>query len=117
MTAEQAAQSTDHYSLLQVHPRASEPIIHAAYRVMAAQYPPHEPENGEICRRLNEAKETLLDPVKRLEYDKRSYFLFKQKTEYEIEAKIGEGGFGKTYKGTHLLTKSAACLKHCSRIS
>lgn len=36
---------------------------------------------------------------------------------YKIISRIGEGGFGKTYKAEHLLSGNFACFKHCSRLS
>lgn len=62
----------NYYELLNVDRKASEDDIKRAYRMMAKKYHPDinkSPEASKIIVSLNEAKDTLLDPVKRRDYD------------------------------------------------
>lgn len=62
----------NYYELLNVDRNASEEEIKKAYRTMAKKYHPDinkSSEAGKIIVSLNEAKDTLLDPLKRSEYD------------------------------------------------
>ena len=62
----------NYYELLNVDRKASEEDIKRAYRSMAKKYHPDinkSPEASKIIVSLNEAKDTLLDPVKRRDYD------------------------------------------------
>lgn len=68
----------DHYRILDVTRDATESEIKKAYRKMAAGYHPDRVESlgprikdfaMDEMRKLNEAKETLLDPEKRRRYD------------------------------------------------
>ncbi|MBI2124876.1 hypothetical protein HYT92_03735 [Candidatus Pacearchaeota archaeon] len=36
---------------------------------------------------------------------------------YRVLELIGEGGFGKTYKGEHIMLKEPVCIKHAAYIS
>jgi len=63
----------DYYELLQVDPRASDEVIHKAYRVLAARYHPDAAGRGDESRMrlLNEAYYVLSDPARRAQYDRR----------------------------------------------
>jgi DnaJ-class molecular chaperone len=70
---------TDFYKLLGVEINATHEQITKAYREKAKDY--HADKNlnaeklaNELMSQLNEAKETLLDPQKRLEYDYKMGF-------------------------------------------
>lgn len=68
--------SQDHYETLEVSPRASLEVIEAAYRVLAKRHHPDRAEAAgraeaeERMRCLNEARDTLRDPISRREYDR-----------------------------------------------
>lgn len=62
----------NYYELLNVDRNASSNDIKQAYRSMAKKYHPDinkSPEASKIIISLNDAKDTLLDPVKRKDYD------------------------------------------------
>lgn len=62
----------NYYELLNIDKKASEEEIKKAYRSMAKKYHPDinkSPEASKIIVSLNEAKDTLLDPIKRRDYD------------------------------------------------
>ncbi len=63
----------DYYELLGIKKEASEQEIKSAYRKMAKKYHPDINKNedaNKIIISLNEAKETLLDQEKRIQYDR-----------------------------------------------
>ena len=108
-----------HYRTLEVSPRASQPVIKAAYRELARLHHPYQGGKGIDLVKLNEAYEILSDPAKRRAYDATG------ETDatgtiignYRVLAEIAEGGFGTTYKGEHILTGEPVCIKHCSQVS
>jgi curved DNA-binding protein CbpA len=62
----------DLYEILEVSPRASQDVIHAAYRVLARNiHPDHNAsfDAASTMRTLNAAYEVLKDPVRRARYD------------------------------------------------
>jgi len=62
----------NHYTILQVDPRAEPEVIQAAYRRLAAKHHPDvdpSPEAVERMKLLNAAYEVLSDSVKRREHD------------------------------------------------
>lgn len=64
--------ANDYYKLLQVDVEADPEMIEAAYRRLARRYHPDlnkSPEAAEMMRRLNEAKETLMNAATRRRYD------------------------------------------------
>lgn len=66
----------DFYAILGLAPSAEESVIRAAYRVLAQRYHPdrnhgNEEEAGRKMAELNEARDVLLDPIKRKNYDEQ----------------------------------------------
>lgn len=106
----------NYYELLEVHPRASQDVIHAAYRALAAKHPPHT--HPTKLKDFNIAKDVLLDEQKRRDYDRGlNEVTGKMVGNYKVLSRIAEGGFGVTYYGEHTLTGGPVCIKHCSSIS
>ena len=59
----------DYYEVLQVHPRAEDEVIRAAYRTLARKYhPDHGGDAGRMIA-LNDAWDVLGDPARRAAYD------------------------------------------------
>lgn len=105
----------DFYATLEVSPRASEEVVHSAYRALAVK---HSANNSKL-KRLNEAKEVLFDANRRKEYDDARTKQEKGKIigNYKILSEIAEGGFGKTYLAEHIILGNQVCIKHAHRIS
>jgi serine/threonine protein kinase len=109
----------DHYKTLQIDPRASGEVIKAAYQALIKIHHPDHAGDESIAKEINEAYQTLSNKRKRARYDKK----LNESSDgtvignYRILAKIAEGGFGTTYKGEHIITKSDVCIKHCSMVS
>jgi hypothetical protein len=61
----------DYYEVLQVSPNAEPETIHRVYRIMAQRFHPDNPETGDGERflLLNEAFETLSDPIRRARHN------------------------------------------------
>lgn len=64
------------YEILEVSEKASVEVIDRAYRVLAKKYHPdvqvdNKKESEEKMKQINEAYETLINPAKREEYDKK----------------------------------------------
>lgn len=110
---------TNYYDTLQVSPKASSDVIKAAYRALMKQHHPDANDTkGVQAVAINQAYETLADDTKRRNYDRQRRVPDpKIIGDYKLVSKIAEGGFGKTYKGEHLLTGQPVCIKHCSEIS
>lgn len=113
----------NHYELLQVSRHAELPVIEAAYKALLKIHHPDRGNtvHGETARRLGEAYNTLIDPRSRRRYDdemdKDFVLSGKRIGDYVVDSFIAEGGFGKTYKGYHVLTGGPVCIKHCNQIS
>lgn len=103
----------NHYNVLQVSERASEKVIHAAYRALALLYSNDESK----LKAINAAKEILLDAKLRDEYDRSRKVKIKQIGQYKIIKKIAEGGFGTTYYGEHIVLGTPVCIKHANSVS
>lgn len=65
--------ATNYYDLLQIHPRAEPETIHRVYKLFAARFHPDNLKTGdtERFRKIKDAYDTLIDPVRRAEYDRR----------------------------------------------
>jgi curved DNA-binding protein CbpA len=61
----------NYYDLLQINPRAETEAVERVYRMLAMRYQPDNKESGdpERFRLLQEAYETLRDPLRRAHYD------------------------------------------------
>lgn len=106
--------SSTHYDALQVLPYADEDVIRAAYHKLAQL----RRDNEEELKKLNIAKDVLLDTVKRKKYDKEiSDYMNKVIGNYKIKKLIAEGGFGRTYLGEHVTLKSPVCIKQAYNVS
>lgn len=109
-----------HYDVLEVSPRATVEVIEAAYRaLMKRHHPDVKATAGRTAMRLIEAKDVLTDPTRRAAYDAE---IAAGDTGvviggFRVDKALAEGGFGKTYLGTHILTGQPVCIKHCSNIS
>ena len=62
------------YEVLEVHPRASDAVIRAAYRCLAQKHHPDrsagDPAAGERLSLINRAYALLADPLRRARYDR-----------------------------------------------
>jgi len=97
------AAPVNYYDLLQINPRAEAEAVERVYRMLAARFHPDNRESGdpERFQLLQEAYETLRDPVRRTRYDAAleqgqasplSIFLGKEFTNgIDAEAKIRIG--------------------------
>ena len=108
----------DPYDLLQVNRRATTAVIEAAYRALMQVHHPDHNGSPEMATALNLAHQTLVDPAKRKEYDRKSREADPKVIDgYRILGKLAEGGFGKTYKAEETINGLPVCIKHCTEIS
>jgi len=106
------------YDLLEVSPRARTSVIDAAYKALVKEYHPDKGGDVRVATSLNNARDILLDEKRRKEYDSERYNLEgKIVGNYRVLSMIAEGGFGKTYKGEHVILKTPVCIKHGHKIS
>lgn len=110
---------TDLYALLQVHPRAQQEVIDAAYKSLLKLCAPRAMGDSEaLASRLGEAHVILSNPRERRKYDDyRKSSSGEMLGPYRLIKRIAEGGFGVTYKAEHTLLREHSCIKHCSEIS
>jgi len=114
----------DHYGILQVRPEASSEVIEAAYKALMKLHHPDRNATATMARYLNEAREVLVDPARRAEYDKLlrtnrpngRFGIGRIVGNYKIVRQIAEGGIGETYYAEHVINGKPACLKHCSKL-
>jgi serine/threonine protein kinase len=105
--------ATNPYQVLQVGTRATEPVIVAAFRALAKEYQ----GDGRRISEIQEARDVLLDPVRRKAVDAPPPKKGKQIGQYRILDEIAEGGFGITYKAEHIVVGAPVCLKHAFEAS
>ncbi len=103
--------TTDYYSVLEVHPKASPEVITAAFTALL------EIRSSEEVS-LKEAFAVIGNQKARAAYDlQRTTVIGKVFSGYRFGELIAEGGFGKTYKGEQIIGNMPVCLKHCYRLS
>lgn len=111
----------DLYALLQVHPRATQTVLKAAYHALVKENHPDKlgVEGHAKTKALNEAFATLSDTDLRRDYDeaRRGPTDSLQIGDYRVKSLIAEGGFGKTYLGEQVIVGEPVCIKHCSEVS
>ncbi len=108
----------DLFDILEVSPRASEEVVHAAFRALMVKH--HPDRNGgddSRSKRISEAFSILSDPKARARYE-RDYMCLEGEVvgEYRILSTIAEGGFGCTYKAEHIVIGEPVCIKHCHNL-
>jgi serine/threonine protein kinase len=103
----------DHYRTLNVHPSADADVMKAAYRVLVKK---HNGDSDKMVA-LNAAWEILGDQTKRQEYDDARKAGAKKVGMYSLLEKIGEGGFGETWKVRHNALGTLACLKYAINVT
>jgi hypothetical protein len=64
----------NYYELLQVSPKADAVVIEKAWRALIATAHPDQGGDPERARQLNEAREVLLDPATRRQFDEENGF-------------------------------------------
>jgi serine/threonine protein kinase len=110
--------STDLYEVLEVSKRACPEVIESAYRTLMKMYHPDKsPGDDAFAKEINRAKAILLDPEQKAEYDcSRNDLVGKIIGNYRVLEMIAEGGFGKTYKGEHIVLGTPVCIKHGHKV-
>lgn len=107
------------YDLLQVNPKANPDVIHSAYKtLMKIHHPDKTGGDDAVARLLNEAYGVLSDPVKRAHYDGTAESFGEGSIigNYQVLELIAEGGFGRTYRGEHIIVGEPVCIKDCSNV-
>lgn len=108
----------DFYELLEISPRARREVIDAAYKALAQIYHPDRTGDDRVSKSIGEAYQTLKDEKARKKYDRDlGKGVGKVIGSYRILEEIAEGGFGKTYRGEHVMLGTPVCIKHASRVS
>ena len=84
----------NYYELLEISPNASLEVIKAAYKAQSKKYHPDNNESGnqEMMKKLNEAYDTLTNPLKKSEYDNKIKYakhsqISNENAEVEMEEK------------------------------
>lgn len=102
------------YELLQLSQFASPEVVKASYRSLKRRYTSLGQHQTDLFRSITRAYETLSQPTSRAAYDISIGATVGDISvigEYRVIEKIGEGGFGQTYKGVHLPTGGWVCIK------
>lgn len=108
----------NHYQVLQVDHRASTDVIKAAYHALMKHIHPDVGGSSDKASEINEAYAILSDPKSRKEYDaSQANREGVTAGSFRFVKMLAEGGFGRTYRGEHILTGEAVCIKDCSEIS
>ncbi len=109
----------DFYAMLEVGPRARPEVVKAAYVALMKLYHPDSgtDKDPEKAKRINEAWEVLSDPQARADFDRQGAKKEHLVGNYRVLEEIAEGGFGKTYRGEHVILGEPVCIKQCSNIS
>lgn len=106
------------YNVLEVNPGARASVIQAAYRALMKEIHPDRGGNQADVSKVTEAYNTLSDPAKRKQYDKKDRLSEGSIVgNYRIIAEIAEGGFGTTYRGENIVAGEPVCIKHCRHVS
>jgi len=104
------------YRVLQISPDAHEDVINASYKVLIRINHPDRGGSHRKATLINTARDVLVN-----EKEEYNRLLFNRDGKlignYQILEKIGEGGFGATYKGKHLLLEELVCIKHGHQVS
>lgn len=108
----------NYYDTLEVSSRARQEVIKAAYRALMKIYHPDLGAGNETAAKaINEAFRIISNSIERARYDNElNDFIGKTIGGYQIVERIAEGGFGRTYKGVHILLGEPVCLKDCSKV-
>jgi len=113
-----ASKGVDFYEVLEVSPRARREVIDAAHKALMLVYHPDKIGDDRVAKSLGEAHQTLVDDKARKKYDReRGKGVGKVLGSYRILEEIAEGGFGKTYRGEHVMLGTPVCIKHASHVS
>lgn len=115
-----ATTEQSYYDVLQVCSRADPDVIHAAFRALMKRCHPDQGGSHKVAAAITEAYRILSDPLERKKYDRERTLVNrvgKVVGDYRILEFIAEGGFGKTYKGVHIMADEPVCIKHCSNVS
>lgn len=111
----------DHYGVLCISPNAVPEVVTAAYKALVLKHHPDKGGDNRKFQLIKEAYGILSDKQKRQSYDAMRKSKDNESDEpmgkYQIIEMIAEGGFGKTYKGRHLILDEFVCIKHCSKVS
>lgn len=119
-TPHPTAYERDLYKVLQVHPRAQQEVIDAAYKSLLKLCAPRaEGDSETAASALGEAHMILANPRERRKYDEYRKNSAVKNTigPYRIIKEVAQGGFGTTYKAEHALLGEHSCIKYCSEIS
>lgn len=104
----------DLYSVLEVVPNASNPIIEAAYKTLLNTNP-----SKKLLEEIEQAYFVLSDATRRKRYDESVYSLDRQKIvgSFRVLSLLAEGGYAKVFLGEHILSGKKVCIKHCKKLS
>ncbi len=110
-----------HYEVLQVNSRATVEVIDAAYKALMKIHGVRRAgDSEEMAKKLNQARDALMDPKTRKSYDKQLIELHSGDDvigEYRLLEFIAEGAIGYTFKAEHMYLKELVCIKQCNKIS
>jgi serine/threonine protein kinase len=106
-----------YYEVLEVHPKARVEVIDAAYKALMKISHPDLGKSGKTATDVNAAHD-ILTSSKRSDYDRElTKATGKTIGSYKLLGQIAEGGFGRTYKAEHTVSKKLVCIKDCSNVT